>query len=319
MKEAASVMNRKHCFWTTFVFLAGVFFIQAATVLADPVEQGLAQLPAAVQDRTREMIRAGVAAADAVQLVQGLHAHRMPEEHMLRALSIVQEAQRDGLPARPVINKALEGMAKQVPPERILQAMEGVSGRYAFSFRLARTLAQRSEHADRWGTLLAEGLAAGLSQDSAAALMALLQEKSGQMKAEDLNELATASLMLARDMARLGVSPATASQVATAALSKGFSVQDIASMHQSLMAQSQTHSPQTLAQGYAAAMLQGQTPPGAAGAGHGGVPAGGHGGAPGAGGAGGGSGGGAGGSGGSGGGSGGGGAGGGGGSGGGNR
>ncbi|HWR92381.1 MAG TPA: hypothetical protein VN300_08130, partial [Desulfobacterales bacterium] len=251
-------MNLRAYSWTTFVFLAVVLFMEASAALADPVSQSLAALPAAVQDRTREMIRAGVSAEDAFQLVRGMHAQAFSEEQMLRAQSVVLEARREELPARPVINKALEGMAKQVPPERILQAMEDVRSRYSFAFGLARPLAARQDQAGRLGNLLAEALAAGLSRQSAADIMARLRERSGQMPTGEIVELAAASLGMARDMARLGVAPGTASEVVTAALSKGFSAHDVNAMHQSLMSQSQSHSPQAVAQGFAAAVQQGQ-------------------------------------------------------------
>jgi len=260
-------MNLRAYSWTTFVFLAVVLFMEASSALADPVSQSLDALPAAVQDRTREMIRAGVSAEDAFQLVRGMHAQAFSEEQMLRAQSVVLEARREELPARPVINKALEGMAKQVPPERILQAMEDVRSRYSFAFGLARPLAARQDQAGRLGNLLAEALAAGLSRQSAADIMARLRERSGQMPPGEIVELAAASLGMARDMARLGVAPGTASEAVTAALSKGFSAHDVNAMHQSLMSQSQSHSPQAVAQGFAAAVQQGQTPQGA---GHGG-------------------------------------------------
>ena len=260
-------MNLREYSWTTFVFLAVVFFMEASSALADPVSQSLDALPAAVQDRTREMMRAGVSAEDAFQLVRGMHAQAFSEEQMLRAQSVVLEARREELPARPVINKALEGMAKQVPPERILQAMEDVRSRYSFAFGLARPLAARQDQAGRLGNLLAEALAAGLSRQSAADIMARLHERSGQMPPGEIVELAAASLGMARDIARLGVAPGTASEVVTAALSKGFSAHDVNAMHQSLMSQSQSHSPQAVAQGFAAAVQQGQAPQGA---GHGG-------------------------------------------------
>jgi hypothetical protein len=260
-------MNLREYSWTTFVFLAVVLFMEASSALADPVSQSLDALPAAVQDRTREMIRAGVSAEDAFQLVRGMHAQAFSEEQMLRAQSVVLEARREELPARPVINKALEGMAKQVPPERILQAMEDVRSRYSFAFGLARPLAARQDQAGRLGNLLAEALAAGLSRQSAADIMARLGERSGQMPPGEIVELAAESLGMARDMARLGVAPGTASEVVTAALSKGFSAHDVSAMHQSLMSQSQSHSPQAVAQGFAAAVQQGQAPQGA---GHGG-------------------------------------------------
>jgi hypothetical protein len=54
--------------------------MEASAALADPVSQSLAALPAAVQDRTREMMRAGVSAEDAFQLVRGMHAQAFSED-----------------------------------------------------------------------------------------------------------------------------------------------------------------------------------------------------------------------------------------------
>jgi hypothetical protein len=267
MNEVESVMNRRKYVWTTLAFLAAFLCVPATAVRADSVSQALAPLPAAVQDRAREMQRAGVSSEDAVRLVQAMQAHAFSEDLMLKAQSIVLEAQREGLPPRPVINKALEGMAKQVPPERILHAMEEVRSRYAFAFGMARSLAVRGDQVSRLGTLMAEALAAGLSRQQATDIMARLQERSGQTPPGELVELAVASLEMARDMARLGVAPGTASEVVTAALSKGFSAHDVNAMHQSLMSQSQSHSPQAVAKGFAAAVQQGQAPQGA---GHGG-------------------------------------------------
>jgi hypothetical protein len=249
------------------MLLAGILLMEAPSALADPVSQNLGHLTAAVQDRSREMLRARVSAEDTVQLVQAMHAQAFSEDLMLKAQSVVLEARREDLPARPVINKALEGMAKQVPPERILYAMEEVRSRYAFAFGMARSLAVRGDQVSRLGTLMAEALAAGLSRQQTADIMARLRERSGQTPPGELVELAVASLEMARDMARLGVAPGAASEVVTAALSKGFSAHDVNAMHQSLMSQSQSHSPQAVAKGLAAAVQQGQAPQGA---GHGG-------------------------------------------------
>lgn len=252
-------MDRKRSFWTILVFLTGVFIILAATASADEMEQTLSQLPAPVQDRAREMIRVGVRTEDVLQLIQGMLANRFKAEEMLKAQAIVLEAHVEGLPPRPVINKALEGMAKQVLPERTLQAMETVKYRYAFAFGQARSLTRENDQAERLGNLLAESLAAGFSEPDASQTVRQIQEHSRKLSPEQLNQLATEALAMTRDMSRLGVSSHLSAQVISEALSKGLSANDIASMHQSLLAQSQTHSAQSLAQGFAQGMPHGQT------------------------------------------------------------
>ena len=251
-------MSRKRSFWTTLVLLIGVFFIQAATAVADAVEQRLAELPAHVKERTREMIRAGIDTEDAFQLIQSMHANRFEAEQMLKAQSIVLEAQVTGLPSRPVINRALEGVAKQVPPERTLQAMETVRSRYAFAYGQARLLVDQKDDGARLGNMLAESLAAGFHEEDASHMVSRLQEHSPQLSKDQLNQLAAACLAMLRDMSRLGVSSNLSAQVISEAISMGFSTNDIASMHQSMLAQAQTHSAQSVAQGFAQAMQQGQ-------------------------------------------------------------
>jgi len=261
MNEVARDMNRKKSFGTTIVLLTGVLFILvilAAAASADEVDQRLSQLPTPVQERTREMIRAGVRTEDAVQLVQGMQTNRFQMEHMLKAQAIVLEAQNKGLPTMPVINKALEGMAKQVPPERTLQAMETVRSRYVFAYGQSSALTSEKKHAERLGNLLAESLAAGFSEQDASRTISRLQEQSPTLSTDGLSQLAEACLAMARDMSRLGVSSALTGQVISGAITNGLSASAIAGMNQSMLAQSQNQSAQSLAQGLAQG-LQGQT------------------------------------------------------------
>ena len=264
-------MRYKKFFVTIFVLIAGVVFLLASTVFADAVEQSLVQIPAPIKDRTRAMIENGVPSEDAIQLVLAMNANRFKEEQILKAQGIVLEAQRRGLPTKPVINKVFEGMAKQVAPERTLQAMEAVSSRYAFAYDQARSITKNTEQAGQLGNMLAESLAAGLKEQDALQIMSQLQEKSPKMNRDQMDELAAACLAMARDMSRLGVSSDLSSQVISSALSNGLNAASIASMHQSLVAQSQTHSAQTLAQGLAHGAQQGQSAQGLGGqSGHGG-------------------------------------------------
>jgi len=264
-------MRYKKFFGTIFVLIAGVVFLLASTVFADAVEQSLVQIPAPIKDRTRAMIENGVPSEDAIQLVLAMNANRFKEEQILKAQGIVLEAQRRGLPTKPVINKVFEGMAKQVAPERTLQAMEAVSSRYAFAYDQARSITKNTEQAGQLGNMLAESLAAGLKEQDALQIMSQLQEKSPKMNRDQMDELAAACLAMARDMSRLGVSSDLSSQVISSALSNGLNAASIASMHQSLVAQSQTHSAQSLAQGLAHGAQQGQSAQGLGGqSGHGG-------------------------------------------------
>lgn len=262
MNEVAQTMSRKMVFWKGLVFLLGWVFLSASPAVADTVDQRLAQLSAAVQDRTREMIRRGVPGEDAVRFTQAMSANRFREEDILNAQAVVLEAQGRGLPAKPIMNKAFEGMAKQVPPERTLQAMGAVSSRYAFAFEQARSVTQDAEQIGRLGNMLAESLAAGLKEQDASRIMGQLRERSPQMSQNQIEELAAACLAMARDMSRLGVASTLSSQAISNALSNGLNAAGITGMHQSMLAQSQTHSAQSVVQGLSHGTQQGQPTPG---------------------------------------------------------
>lgn len=255
-------MSFKRTYWKIFVLLWGGVFLLVSPVVADTVDHGLAQLSAAVKDRTREMIQKGMAGEDAVQFIQALNANRFQEDQILKAQAIVLEVQGRGLPAKPLINKAFEGMAKQVPPERTLQAMGAVSSRYAFAFEQARSITQNAEQIGRLGNMLAESLAAGLKEQDASRIINQLQAQSPKLNQNQLDELAAACLAMARDMSRLGVTSALSSQVISNALANGLNAASIAGMHQSMLAHSQAHSAQSVAQGLAHGMQQGQPTPG---------------------------------------------------------
>jgi len=244
---------------TTIVLLAAGIFLLSSTVFADAVEQGISQIPATIKDRAREMINKGVPGEDAIQLIQAMKTNRFHEEQIIKAQNIVLEAQSRGLPAKPVINKALEGMAKHVDPERILQAMETVKTRYAFAFDHVRSIAKNTEQTGRLGNMLAESLAAGLKEYDASQIITRLREQSTKNNLDQMNELAAVCLAMARDMSRLGVSSSLSSQVISGALSKGLNAANIANMHQTLIAKSQTNSAQVVSQGLMHDMQYGQS------------------------------------------------------------
>lgn len=259
MNEVTRAMRHGKSSLTTFAVLVYGVLLLTSPAFADAVDQSLVQAPSSIKDRTRTMIENGVPSEEAIQLVQAMNANRFREEQILKSQAIVLEAQGRGLPTKPVIHKAFEGMAKQVAPEQTLQAMEAVSSRYAFAYGQARSITKNTEQAGRLGNLLAESLAAGLKEQDASKIMSQLQGQSPKLSRDQMDDLAAVCLTMARDMSRLNVSSALSSQVISSALSNGLNAAGIASMHQSLVSQSQAHSAQALAQGLAQGMQHGQS------------------------------------------------------------
>jgi hypothetical protein len=265
MNEAEGAMGCRTSVWKNCVVITGAIFLLFSSAFADAVDNGLAQMPAAVRERTRAVIQKGVPDEDAVHLVLAMSANRFQEEQILKAQAILLDARSRGLPTKPIINKALEGMAKQVPPDRILQAMEAVTSRYGFAFDRARAVTQNPDQIERLGSMLAESLAAGFKEQDASHVLRRLQDQSATMSPSRMDELVAACLAMARDLSRLGIPSELASMVISNALSNGTSAAGIASMNQSLAAQAQSHSAQALAEGLAHG-LQGQSVQGPGGA-----------------------------------------------------
>jgi hypothetical protein len=194
-------------------------------------------------------------------------ANRFDPDQVLKAQAIVVGARRQGLPVRAVIHKALEGMAKQVPPERILIAMQTVTTRYAFAYDQARSLSPHKDQVETLGNLLAESLAAGLEEPDAVRLVERLRDDSGKAGAGGKDQLAAACLAMLRDMTRLGVGSGLSAAVLSEALSRGLGVNEIDGMHQSMLARAQSQPAQDIARGFAQGMQPGQAPHGAGGSG----------------------------------------------------
>jgi hypothetical protein len=73
--------------------------------------------------------------AGGVSAQDGRVVKRFPPAVATRVNAVVDSAQREGLPTEPIVLRALEGNAKGIPPERIIDAL----GRLRVSLRTART------------------------------------------------------------------------------------------------------------------------------------------------------------------------------------
>jgi hypothetical protein len=180
-----------------------------------------------------------------------------PEDAVTRAQDIVREAHQQGLPTEPIVNKALEAIAKRVPPARALQAMEAVRARYSIAYAHARGLARRPEQVSSLAHVMAEALTAGLREPQLEDIVQALQAQSQRLDEDGMRELGAACLAMARDMSRLGISSALTGEVVAGAVSAGLNAAAVASMNQGLIAQSQSQSAQSVAEGLAHGVSQG--------------------------------------------------------------
>ncbi|MFZ0614724.1 MAG: hypothetical protein WAM73_20930 [Desulfobacterales bacterium] len=247
------------------LFLSILVAIQASMAFADEASE---QLKASA----RQVIQAGVDNDIAAEVTRVLLLNGFKEEQVLRAHAILIKAQRAGLPLQPIVNKAFEGIAKQVSPDTTLMAMDAVLSRYDFAFSRADSLSTRTEQKNRLGQALAAGIAAGVSLEDADAMVEAVRQRAAATNPDQAADLALAAFETARDAARLGVSSTAAAGLVTQAMSKSLSLAEMQAMHQSFLSQSQHALPENIAKSYSSAIQQGKSFQG-----HGAVPGGLHG------------------------------------------
>ena len=247
----------------TFRFVAvasSLFAVMLATAaLGDTIDDSLpAATSASVKASARQSIQSGLAPQRVVKFTRTMLEDQFDEQQIQRAHTLLVEAKISGTPEQPLMNKAYEGMAKNVPPSLILSAMETVQARNSFAFNRAVKLTEQENQAATLGRALAAGLAAGLSTENADDIIGILQQRAGLMNAEQTYSLALESFQTARDVSRLGVSSQAVSGMVAQGLNKGFSQEDMHALHNSFMTQAQHANPQNLAHAYTSAMQEGK-------------------------------------------------------------
>lgn len=224
------------------------------------MEQALSDIaPQAVVQSTREMIESGVASERAIAVTRDMLQNRFETPQIAAAHRVLLEAQNQELPLGPIIDKALEGMAKNVQADRIVRTMDAVRARYDFSLHEARKLTARKSRQIQMGHVIAAGLSAGLTPQSVESITAGLQERSRTMNSDQQDMLAIETFKTVRDMARLGVSPSQTAAVIGLALRHQFSVRQMQNMRTAFRNDSRKTASQRLAAAYGRAIQQGKS------------------------------------------------------------
>ncbi len=242
---------------TIIIFFLLLLF--APIVFADVVDEGLPPGTAVeLKASTRQMIHLGMKSDDAVRLTRAMLQNHFNVEQALKAQQILMNAHQKALPVEPIAGKAFEGMAKHVKADRIVQAMEKVESRFAFSYARAARLSNQKSQISQLGDMLAAALAAGLNHQDAEKICLLIHQKTEDMSRLQQNNLARETLKTAREMARLSVTSKAVTNVVAKALHRGYSANEIKSMRESFMSRSRSTSPQDLARSYSEAIGQGK-------------------------------------------------------------
>jgi len=204
-----------------------------------------------VKAGTREMIHSGIGSDDAIKMTKLMLENHFRHQLILRAHHIILNAQREGLPVGPIMNKAHEGMAKRVQDKNIVQAMERVRSRYAFAHQQAKLITQHKAQMHLIGNTIAQGLAAGMNQENIGRVMQSFQHRAKAMTRVDAEELARETFMATMNMARLGVSSKAATDLVCQALQHRYTAREMKTMRNSFMSRARNANPTNLAKSYA--------------------------------------------------------------------
>ena len=252
----------------------------ASLAFGDEVQDKLS--PVATEELkagTREMISSGINSDDAIGMTKLMLQNRFRHQLILSAQHIIMNAQRQGLPVQPIMNKAHEGMAKHAQHKDIVQAMERVRSRYAFAYQQAKIVTQNSAQMHYVGNTIAQGLAAGMDEEDVGRIMQSFQHRAQEMTRANAEQLARETFMATRTMTRLGVSSKAAMELVCQALQNRFTAREMKRMRNTFMTRSRNENPTSLAKSYTNQIQGGKVSGGSVSPDMGGAgPSGGHGG-----------------------------------------
>jgi hypothetical protein len=190
---------------------------------------------ALVRQKAIEAMRAGVAERDVVDLVQRGVGRSVHAPDLVRLLDVVTQAKRQELPTEPVMDKMREGLAKQVPPDRIVTVAARVSGTLATS----RDLVRRAERdgvrveAPTEREQAIEAIADALGRGVPPTAIEELSRRVGGASRATMARLDVGAQVTA-DLVAMRVSPQEAVETVGAALAQGFGVRDIVRLRERL-------------------------------------------------------------------------------------
>ena len=167
------------------------------------------------------------------------------------------EAQKDGLPTKPLTDKVYEGIAKNIEEDVIVQAVTRVRNRYRHAYRQAQELAVDPEQEELLGNLIAGAYTAGLTEEDCDAILAALQTRTRTANQRQDQELAIQTMTTARFMAHREVRSKTVSELLVTALDKSYETADLKEMQHSFLNRARYGSAENIARQFSDNINQG--------------------------------------------------------------
>jgi hypothetical protein len=221
-----------------YMICMAIFFC-AAVASADPVEEGLPKTATQqVENSTRQMLNQGFSAENIIEMTRQMLTNNFSQQQVLQAQAILMNARQQGLQTEPIMNKAHEGLAKQVQAGAIIKAMEQVRSRHEFAQKQARAITNDRARVHQMAAILAGSMAAGMTHEDTGRIMQALQERTQNMTRAHAEDLTMQTLMTTRTMARLGIYSRSVGDSVCQALQQGYSAQEMHNMQNTAMANS---------------------------------------------------------------------------------
>jgi len=216
-----------------------IIFLCTTGAWADPLDQ---QLPKTATEQlknsTRQMVDQGFNTEDTINMTRQMLANKFNQQQILQAHAVLMEAQKQGLQTEPIMNKAFEGLAKQVRAEMVLQAMKQVRLRQDYAARQARVITNDRGKAQQMAEIFAGSMAAGMTPEDADRIVLVLRERTRNMAQAHSEELAMQTFMTTQTMARLGMQSKSVGDSICQALQQGYSAKEMHNMQYAIMANS---------------------------------------------------------------------------------
>lgn len=228
-----------------YVVLIGMFFATCSLAFADEPVTDAVELQQ--RSQTREMAQFIVDQEELPALLKAMQRHRFTHTNQVRVQKVIQDAEQEGLPTKPLADKVYEGIAKDIDEQRIVQAMTTVRNRYAYAYRQVRQLADDADDAQVLGKVVAEAYTAGLQQQDCDEIVEALQTRLRTMTRQEARELALETMLTVRLMARRGVESVTASDVVVSALEQSYDDTDMQQIQQAFTRRARNGSVQGIA------------------------------------------------------------------------
>jgi hypothetical protein len=191
---------------------------------------------------TRQMTECGVSSEAATKI-----QNHFNKQNMVRAQNIIQSARQHDLPVEPIIEKALEGTAKNVRAEKIVRAMEQVRNRYATATVEAKQMTQLKTRRQKMIRSMVHAMSAGISSEDVSDIAEQIRSRERTMSRTQYEEMAEETCLALRDMARVGTSPQETKKTLSTALQRQYSAQQIHQMRNRFIHQAQNTPPDTVA------------------------------------------------------------------------